>query len=299
MNFDAFVKDIEDNKWKVYGAEVYENGKLLHSFGDTKGKYDIYSCTKSILSIALGIAWDRGLIDFDKNLFDYIPMDRLNISKEAKDTFSKLSLRRFMTMSVEGFPFRPVSDDYLKEAFETNIKNVDNPSFEYSNFSPYLVGVALHYALGEDLGLFIEENIFKAMEIEGYTYERCPGGYFYSASKMKLSVEDMSKIGNMLLNKGIYKDRRILSEEYINMATSVRQMNKEGGYGFYFWKYRDGFSINGKWKQKCYILPKKNLVITYLSDIKDKSHELLHSMETNILGISDNDKTVVKCPVSD
>ena len=103
----------------------------------------------------------------------------------------------------------------------------------------------------------------------------------------------------MLSNGGVYEGKRIVSNEYVAMATSVQQTNRESGYGYYFWKYRDGFSINGKWKQKCYILPKKNLVITYLSDIKDKSHELLHSMETNILGINDNDKTVVKCPVSD
>ena len=36
MNFEGFVKDIQDNQWNVFGVEVYENGELTHSFGDTK-----------------------------------------------------------------------------------------------------------------------------------------------------------------------------------------------------------------------------------------------------------------------
>ena len=87
------------------------------------------------------------------------------------------------------------------------------------------------------------------------------------------------------MNGGTYEGRRIVSEEYVKLATSVQQMNREGGYGFYIWKYRDGYSINGKWKQKCYILPERGIIVTYLSHIEDDSKDLLQSMEKNILGI--------------
>ena len=103
---------------------------------------------------------------------------------------------------------------------------------------------------------------------------------------MKLTVHDLSKIGLLLYNKGVYEGQRIVSEEYVDMATSIQQMNREGGYGYYIWKYRDGFSINGKWKQKCYVLPKRGIIVTYLSHIEDDSHDLLDSMEKNILGIT-------------
>ena len=101
---------------------------------------------------------------------------------------------------------------------------------------------------------------------------------------MKLSVKDLSRIGLLLYNGGTYEGKRVVSEEYVNKATSVLQMNREGGYGYYIWKYRDGFSINGKLKQKCYILPKRGLMITYLANIEDDSNDLRDSMEKNILG---------------
>lgn len=47
MNFDNFTEDIEKNKWNVFGVEVYEKGKLIHSYGDTSDNiYDIYSAPK-------------------------------------------------------------------------------------------------------------------------------------------------------------------------------------------------------------------------------------------------------------
>ena len=35
MNFEAFVKDITDNKWNVFGTEVYKENDLIHTWGDT------------------------------------------------------------------------------------------------------------------------------------------------------------------------------------------------------------------------------------------------------------------------
>ena len=287
MDFKAFTDDIEKNKWCVFGTEVYEDGILTHRWGDTtENLYDIYSATKTVESIAVGIAYDRGLIDFDKSILDYLPKEKVeNLSPDQKAIFDKITIHRLLTMSVEGFPFRPEGDTWLDYALSSKIESPETRSFNYSNICTFLVGVALTEALGEDLGEFIEREILKPLGITRFEYGRSPEGYFYGASKMKLTVHDLSKFGLLLYNKGIYDGYRIVSEEYVEMATSVQQMNREGGYGFYIWKYRDGFSINGKWKQKCYVLPKRGLIVTYLSHIEDDSHDLLESMEKNILGI--------------
>ena len=189
-------------------------------------------------------------------------------------------------MSLPGLPFRAEGDNWIRFSLDCDI-NPDERGFNYSNICTYLVGVALANILSSDLGKFIEDEIFKPLNIEHFEYSRSPEGYFYGASGMKLSVHDLSKFGLLLMNTGVYDGRRIVSEEYVKLATSVQQMNREGGYGFYIWKYRDGYSINGKWKQKCYILPARGIIITYLSHIEDDSKDLLMSMEKNILGITD------------
>ena len=287
MNFDAFVADIEKNTWNVHGVEVYENGKLTHSYGDTVDDiYDIYSATKTILSIAVGIAYDRGLIDLNESVLRYLPVKKVaSMSLSQKETFEKITIHRLLTMSVGDFPFRPEGNSYLDFSLACVVKKPEEKVFHYSNISAYLVGVALTEAFQADLGKVIEESILKPLGITKYEYGRCPEGYFYGASQMKLTVHELSQVGLLLCNKGMYDGKRILSEEYVQKATSVQQMNREGGYGYLIWKYRDGFSINGKWGQKCYCLPNQGIMVTYLSHIEDNSHDLLDSMERNILGL--------------
>jgi len=287
MDFERFTSDITENKWNVHGVEVYRSGELIHSFGDTtEGIYDIYSATKSVLSVAFGICYDRGLIDLDECILTYLPKARVDaLSPDQRSVFGKITVRRLLTMSVIGFPFRAEEPDYLD--FSLNLKTlcVDEPSFNYSNIPPYLICAALDNVLGEDLGGFIEENILKPLGIDKYEYGRSPEGIFYGSSKMKLTVNGLSRIGLLMMNNGMFEGRRIISEEYVRMATSKQMNNREGGYGYYFWIYRDGFSINGKLKQKCYCLPSGGLMVTYLAHIEDDLPDLKESMERNILDI--------------
>ena len=287
LNFHNFIQEIQQNNWNVYGVEVYENGILTHSYGDTdEHLHGIYSATKTVLSIAVGIAWDRGLIELDKAVTEYLPVDILaSLDKEQRDTFNRITIHRLLTMSVGDFPFRAEGDNFLKFALNCKIQNPDEKVFNYSNISAYLVGVALHHALGEDVGVFIEKNIFEPLGITRYEYGRSPEGYFYGASEIRLTVNSLSKIGKLLYNGGVRDGKRILSEEYVRMATSAQQMNREGGYGYFVWKYLDGFSINGKWGQKCYCLPERGLMITFLSHIEEDTYGLKRSMEQHLLCI--------------
>ena len=286
MNFKAFTDEIQENKWEVYGVEVYEDGLLTHTFGDTKEQlHDIYSATKAILSIAVGIATDENKFDISKSVLQYLPKDKVEkISAEQKKVFEKITIQRLMTMSVADFPFRAEGDSFIDFALSTRINDPDERVFNYNNINAYLVGVALTQALDMDLGEFIEKRIFEPLGIKDFEYDRCPEGYFYGASGTKLTVNELSKLGLLLYNNGIIDGKRILSERYIDEATSIQQMNREGGYGYFFWKYLDGFSINGKWGQKCYILPNRKLMVSFLSHMEGNSKLLKSSMERNILG---------------
>ena len=287
MEFEAFINDIRSNGWNVYGVEVYERGVLTHAWGDTRENlHPIYSATKSILSVAVGIARDRGLIGLDRPLTDYLPAERVRrMAPAQRDAYGIITLKRLMTMSVAGLPFAAQGESWLDHALSCPIPHPEEKVFNYSNNSAYLVGVALTEALGSDVGALIEESIFAPLGIQRYEYSRCPEGYFYGASAMRLTVHDLSRIGLMLYSGGVWEGQRIVSEAYVREATSVQQPCAEGGYGYLFWKYRDGFSINGKLKQKCYVLPDRGLVITYLANIEDPSPVMRNCMEKRLLGI--------------
>ena len=285
MNFEKFVEDIKINNWNVFGVEVYVDGKLLHSYGDTiDTRYPIYSATKTITSIAVGIAVDEGKLDINKSVLDYLPSNVVNSMPEKQvEIYKNITTKDLLTMSVSGYPFRPEGESWLVNALNYPVSL--NGEFSYSNISAYLAGVVASCAVGEDLYQYLDRKLFEPLGIIKPTYERCPDGYFYGASMMELTVHELSKIGLLLYDNGIYEGKRILSEEYVREATSIQQMNREGGYGYFIWKYRNGYSINGKWKQKCYVLPNEKIMATYLSNIEDELPELKESMERNILGL--------------
>lgn len=286
MDFSRFVADIENHGWNVHGVQVYKHGDLRHQWGDINGLYPIYSATKSILSIAMGIAADEGRLDLNASVLNYLPQEAVSqLSPAQQQAFAPITLHRLMCMSVKGFPFRAEGDDWLQFALHCPLCEPDTPAFDYSNISAYLAGIALTHAMGMDAGQLIEERILEPLGITDYRLGRCPAGYFYGASKMELSVESLCKIGLLMAGGGVFHGQRIVSEAYVQAATALQQQNREGGYGYFFWKYRDGFSINGKWKQKCYVLPKDELVIGYLSHIEEETSELKVSMERHLLGI--------------
>lgn len=285
MDFNAFIQDIEKNNWPVHGLEVYENDRLLHHYGTAvDARFPIYSATKTMVSIAAGIACDRGKFDLETSVLTYLPSKVVRqMSQSQRTAFQAVTVERLLTMSVDDFPFRPEGESYLQYSLSCPLPNVASKVFHYTNISAYLVGVALTEALSEDLFQYLDKNLFTPLHIVKPVYQRCPDGYFYGASGMEMSVHDLSQVGLLLYHGGVYENKRILSENYVKTATGIRQMNREGGYGYFVWKYRDGFRISGKWGQKCYVLPERGLIITYLSHMEEDSSRLTESMEKHLL----------------
>lgn len=281
MDFQGFVDIVKKNGWDLYGIQVFQSGQIIEQFHEESIKqHPIYSATKSITSLAVGMAMDEGKFDIYASIYEYLKSDvPTYMSQKQVDNLKQISIKRLLTMSVQGYPFRPQGNNWLEYSLTYPLANVEENGFDYSNIQAYLVGVALSKSLGMHLYDYLEERLFQPLGIEDPIYQNCPSGYFYGASGMQLTVSELGKIGQLCLQKGMYNGHRIVSEAYIEEATSVQQMNKEGGYGYYFWKYGEGYRISGKWGQRSFVFPKKDMVITYLANMEHGSGLLTEAME--------------------
>lgn len=289
MDLNSLTNELRNNNWNVHGVEIYKNNNLIFSYGDTKVKrYPIYSATKTILSLAVGMAVDAGKMDINKSVLSYVPKQFYsNLVTNQINRFKDITIKRLLTMSVCGFPFRPDGQSWLRSVLQYDVIP-EKREFYYSNVSAYLVGVAVTEAINENVYDYLNRQLFSKLGIVNPPYLKCPDGYFYGATGMELTVSELSIIGSLLMNSGCYKGSHIVSESYIIDACSNKQINREGGYGYFIWKYRDGFSINGKWGQKCYILPNNNLMVTFLANMEDDSSLLTECMENYILNVEDS-----------
>lgn len=283
--FENFIQQVELNNWPVYGIEIFHKGKVVDTYDFVpKERHPIYSATKAFTSTAVGIAVDEGKFSIEASIYDYLKDDMpKGITQESLEVLRKISIKRLLTMSVPGYPFRVEGDDWLKDSLMYPIGYSDTPVFDYSNIPAYLVGVAVEKAVGEHLISYLDTRLFGPLGIEKPDYMNCPSGHFYGASGMQLTVNELSRLGQLYLQKGTYNDKQIVSEHWVTESTSIQQMNREGGYGYYIWTYKDGYQISGKWGQRCYVFPKQQLMITYLSDTREGSDIVQIAMEQEIL----------------
>ncbi len=275
--FENTVNEIKNKDLNVHGIEIFHNGEVVfkHSFSP-EIRYPIYSATKSFVSAAVGIASDEGKLPLNAPLYEFLESKYMTYIPAAQlENFKLLTVKRFMTMSVSGYPFRPSGSDWLENSLSQPIDYSLPPVFSYSNIPAYLVGAACENAVGSHLIKYLTPRLFEPLGIENPVYKNCPKGHFYGASGMELTVHELSLLGQLYLQKGIFSGRRILSEQWVDQAASPQISNKEGGYGYFIWVNGNSFRISGKWGQKCLVYPEKKLIITYLSTLPERSEEML------------------------
>ena len=285
MHFDRLIEAIERRHWPVHGIQVYRDGALYAQWGDTHSRrYPLYSITKSFTSLAIGMGMAEGKIAIHQPLAACLPKAIWDdIRPEQRIIYERLPMERLLRMSVPGYPFRPEGDDWLKSSLNIPLPDWEDAAFHYSNIPAYLCGVAAEYALGEGLGDYLRCRLLQPLGIESPSFQLDPQGRFYGATGMALTVEELSRVGCMLLQGGAFRGKQLIPAPYLAAATGIQTPTREGGYGYFFWKYRTGFSMNGKWGQKCYILPREGLVISFLSHLEEGSDAIRLVMEKELL----------------
>lgn len=275
--YQDLAAEIIKRDLKVYGIEIFEGGKVVfkHQFAPDV-RYPIYSAVKSFTSTATGLAVQQGKLSVEDSLGALLPGRYLNgLPEEVRTAVDRLPLRRLLTMSVPGFPFRPEGEDWLRWALNCGA-GYDSPEvFSYSNVPAYLVGVAVAEAVGEHLIDYLTPRLFEPLGIERPEFSNDPQGRFYGATGMKLTVHELSRLGQLYLQGGVFAGQRILSENWVRTATSCQIRGKDGGYGYFLWIDKDGFSISGKWGQKCLVYPGKGKMVTWMADLPERSGEML------------------------
>lgn len=292
MDFEGFLKEKERNQWKIHGILVksYDTAKQdagqtgQWEYGDCDNRYPIYSGTKSFVSTAVGIAVEEGKFDINKSLYDYVaPLIPPSVSERQRKLSKKVTIERLLCMSVKGLPFRPEGENWLETSINALTEDVETREFNYSGAGTYLVCVALQQALKQHIMEYLRPRLFEPLHMKMPEYQDSPQGIFYGATGMMLSVRELSKFAELYYRKGIFDGKRILSKAWVENATCLHTECREGWYGFYFWKYLDGYRISGKWGQRAFVMSNEKKTITYLSDMEEGSEEATKAVEKYLI----------------
>lgn len=226
----------------------------------------VYSVTKSVLSILVGVAIDRGLMRLDEKLAELVP-EALDARVEA--LARGVTIRDLLTMT-SGFEAARAgaAPAALGAMLARPMPSPPGDRFAYDGMAADLLSVALSRAIREDALGFARRNLLDPLGIRNYAWTSDADGRLFGETDLFLTARDMAKIGLLYLQSGQWGGRRIVSEAFVR--DSVSRHNAGGpplgaAYGYLWWvtKTRGGFEAffaAGSGGQLVYVVPRLGLV---------------------------------------
>lgn len=238
----SYVEESLGNEKNICEITAVKNGKIVyedywHGYksGDT---LNVMSVTKSVMSLLIGIAMDKGLIKgIDRNVSEFFPDYQV---KRGEKTFYDVSLHHLLTMTApykyKSEPWTKVctSDDWTKAALDLlgGRKGITG-EFKYST-----LGIPRHVNK-EDRSKEDQFDFLMSKEPKGNVWYADPKNVNTAGWGLALSANDLAAIGLMCLQKGNYNGKRIVSEEWIDaISTPTIELGDRFGrmsYGFLWW----------------------------------------------------------------
>jgi CubicO group peptidase (beta-lactamase class C family) len=271
-------------------AERYYNGETSETL------HDVRSAGKSITSLLVGAAVDRGRI---ASLED--PVEKYWAAAKGS-ALGGVAIKDVLTMRSGLAAFdedaaSPGNEDKMDEAsdplaFALSIPRAAPPGtqYRYNSLTAYSAGILVEQATGQDLETFARTALFAPLGIERWQWGRDVAGHPKGQGNLSLRTRDLGRIGQMVLDKGRYQGRHVLSAAWIQAALAPRVDISAGdryadSYG-YFWYSKtqtvDGrkipvFFASGSGGNKIYVIPSLGEVVVVTSSAYGRGYGQLRA----------------------
>jgi CubicO group peptidase (beta-lactamase class C family) len=174
----------------------------------------VYSVTKSVLSILIGIAIDEGYLRLDEKLSEVFP-DTFN--ENADSPAADITVRDLLT-KTEGFAEAGQGDFKMSKPaagrelwrwmLNRRVAYPRGTHFRYNGVGSDLLAVVLSKAIKQDAGDFAKRKLFDPLAIVNYTWYADSDGYLHGESGLHLTARDMAKLGILYLQHGRWETPR-------------------------------------------------------------------------------------------
>lgn len=204
-----------------------------------------FSVTKSIASTLVGIAIDDGRLRLDDPASRWIT--------EWRGTPSEQVTVRHLLSNVSGREWSPRLDyrELLaapdKTAFAIGLGQTSAPGtvWAYNNSAIQTLERVLERATGRDVRAFAKERLFGPLGMRSTTIDADGAGNAQLFAGLRTTCRDLARFGLLVLRKGRWGERRIVSERWLDLATGRSSTEMNAAYGLLWWLNRHGHIAAG------------------------------------------------------
>tara|TARA_B100000945_G_scaffold62783_1_gene46802 strand:+ start:2381 stop:3388 length:1008 start_codon:yes stop_codon:yes gene_type:complete len=196
---------------------------LRHGFIEGRSQEDVASIQKSVVSILIGIAQQKGLIDINKSVTSYIGK-WTELSKEKE---SLIKIRNLLTMT---------------SGLDVNFNYDSEPGLRWhynSRAYSQLINV-LERTSSQSINELSKEWLFDKLDMqETFWKERKKGPLGFSKDSAKYGLittaQDLLKFGEFILNGGEVGTNHVISDIDFFDDSFSKSQNLNEAYGYLWW----------------------------------------------------------------
>jgi len=311
------------NDINITQIAAYKDNKLMleeNRYGfKREDTMNVMSVTKSITSLLVGIAFDRGYIkSLDDHVMDYFKDSY--IPKKGEKTIYEVTIRHLLTMTA---PYKGKSEPWKKVCTSSDwtLAILDSlggragitGEFSYRTLGCQILLGIVKEATKMNVLEFANKYLFEPLGIEkrkdamcrtkedqlNYVMNKKPHGkvWFLDPQDMptagwglSMSAYELAQIGLLVLNKGVFNGKRVISEKWLNLATkSYVSLGEKFGnqdYGFLWWlPHRDENVVAaiGDGGNVIYINKEQNIVVGVTGYFKPLVFDRIKYIEENVV----------------
>jgi CubicO group peptidase (beta-lactamase class C family) len=259
---------VAEGWWKPYEPQ------FIHS---------LYSLSKSFTSTAIGLLVKEGKLDIHSKLVSFFPQD---LPAAPGEHLQQMTVRSLLTMNtghaIDTMPaMRASKNSWVQTYLAQPVEFEPGSHFLYNTGNTYMLGAVLHQITGLTLEQYLGPRLFQPLGIVGYDWEVSPQGLNTAGYGLRIRTEDIAKLGQLYLQKGRWNGEPLLTESWVNEATSHQTDSQAGngdwsqGYGYQFWRCtHDFYRGDGAYGQFCIVMPELDAVIAVTGQSPDMQQSM-------------------------
>ena len=283
---------------ELHGSDslvIQHNGKIVYEnyWNDTKPEslFALHSITKTMNALLMGHAIEDGFIDS-------VDIPAATFIEEWKGSNKEnIQIRDLLNMASgiqESYNFKPTSSriqrimglDIVAPNIAAETKGKPGTAFAHFNPNSQILGIIIERATGQRFSEYFSEKIWQPLGArDAFFFVDTHGGMVHTDCCMWASIRDIVRVGEMLMNKGIFNGNQIIPTGWVDEMIQPSKANVN--YGMQLWigkefvEYRpydpsttifanyhsepfqvnDVFFLDGLGKKRLYVVPSKSLVI--------------------------------------
>jgi CubicO group peptidase (beta-lactamase class C family) len=230
---------------------ILKDGYIVAQWGDVKRVDMTFSVSKSFLSTVAGLAADDHLINIDSRMNEYVWDGKFEGPHNSKITW-----RHLLTQSSDWsgclFDVCDWADRPPRQGTIDDWKNrkllEPGSNYEYNDVRVNLLAYSLLEVIRKPLPVVLRERIMDPIgasttwrwygydnsfvNIDGQMIESVSGGGHFGGG-IFINTLDQARFGLLFLRKGKWKNKQLISEQWVNSVNQPSAANKN--YGLMWW----------------------------------------------------------------